>query len=147
MKTMISAFALCVFVLSGLGQAVAGSGNDPLSKDRQGIIEKNFLNSLNHESVNIRADAIQNMIQLKKIYPLYTFDYAIVPLISNLKNDGREEIRILAALALYHFDTERGKFAIERRILYDDSPRVTKLCKDLINTWSEKSISPAFATD
>jgi len=147
MKTILFAVALIAFMVAGAGQAVAGEGNKPLSEERQDLIEKNLINNLEHKSVEVRGDAIQTLNPPKTNYPEYEFDYAVLPLISKLKNDQREEIRILAALALYHFDSARGKFAISRRALYDNSPRVTRHCNTLLRTWNQKSVAPAFAVN
>jgi hypothetical protein len=113
----------------------------PLNHDQLNLIEKNVLKNLNCCCCEVRANTIQTIIDLKKAYPKEDFDYAIIPLMSLLKGDQRYEVRILAALALYQFDSELAKFAIERRALYDDSERVAKHCAALIREWDSKHTS------
>ena len=52
----------------------------------------------------------------------------VIPLLTLLHNAKCEEIRILAALSLCKIGDARGVFAVKRSAVFDESPRVKKLC-------------------
>ena len=62
-------------------------------------------------------------------------------MMETLKNDDKAEFRILAALALYHLDSDLGRFAVERRAKFDDNPRVARHCSALVRNWGQASFS------
>ena len=107
------------------------------------LIKKNVLVNLENSAVEVRADAIQLLIDLRKNFPNADLDFAILPLLNRLKSDDREEIRILSAIALYNFDSELGRFAVERRALYDSSQRVSKQCLNIAHVWNHSTTMPA----
>ena len=53
---------------------------------------------------------------------------SVIPLMALLHNAECEEIRILAALSLCKIGDARGVFAVKRSAVFDESPRVKKLC-------------------
>jgi hypothetical protein len=122
--------------------------NPPLSTERQVFIEKNILAGLNHKSLEVRCDHIQLIIDLKRAYPKYDFDYAIIPLMDKLKNEEQECIRILAALALYEFqDSRMGKFAVQQTARHDASPRLARHCTTLIRKWDNRADQNIFVAE
>ena len=52
----------------------------------------------------------------------------VIPLLSLLHNSECEEIRILAALSLCKIGDARGIYAVKRAAIFDESPRVKRLC-------------------
>lgn len=52
----------------------------------------------------------------------------VIKLMSLLRNDECEEIRILAALSLCKIGDGRGIFAVKRAAIFDESERVKRLC-------------------
>ena len=140
MKTLILAAALLVVTAASPAYTSAQNAK-PLSTEQQELIQKNVLANLQHSSLEVRANTIQLLIDLKKTYPTYDFGYALLPMMETLKSNERPEFRILAALALYHLDSELGKFAVARRAQYDESPRVAKHCASLIRNWESNTIS------
>ncbi len=102
------------------------------------LIRQNFVYNLSTCCPDVLVGCMQTMIQLKTTYPAYDFDYAIIPLLSRLKNDERCEVRIQAALALKEFDSEMARFAISRRVDYDPSERVQKICGAIVHSWRDK---------
>jgi hypothetical protein len=122
--------------------------NPPLSSERQKFIEKNILAGLNHRSLEVRCDHIQLIIDLKRAYPKYDFDYTIIPLMDKLKNEEQECIRILAALALYEFqDSRMGKFAVQQTARLDSSPRLARHCQTLIRKWDDRTDQHLFVAE
>lgn len=112
----------------------------PLTQDQFSLIEKNILKNLQCKCCEVRANTIQTIIDLKSAYPEENFDYAIIPLMGVLKGDDRYEVRILAALALYQYDSDLAKFAVSRRALYDSSERVARHCASLTREWGKQAL-------
>jgi hypothetical protein len=140
---------LIIFALSGIQTAAfAGATNPPLSEERQGIIKKNILAGLEHRSMEVRCDYIQLVIDLKRAYPKYNFDYAIIPLMDKLKNEDELSIRILAALALYEYqDSRMSRFAVQQTALHDSSPRLARHCQTLLRKWDDRNDRPLYITE
>ena len=140
MKTLTFSLALMLMMISVPNSSSAQQAT-PLSEQQQELIETNVLANLDHNSIEVRANTIQLLIDLKKTYPNYDFTYSIIPMMETLKSDDKAEFRILAALALYHLDSELGRYAVKQRVTYDDSDRVTRHCANLIRNWDKKRTS------
>ena len=56
-------------------------------------------------------------------------DKGVISLLHILHNNPSEEMRILAALSLYKIRDSRGIYAIKRAIKFDESDRVSRMCK------------------
>ncbi len=123
----------------------AGPFNPPLSVERQNLIEKNILAGLQHSSQEVQCEYIQLIIDLKRAYPKYDFDYAIIPLMDKLKNESNPCVRIIAALALYEFqDSRLSRFAIQQTAIHDSSVRVARHCGTLIRKWNDRTPQPVY---
>jgi len=134
--TVITTLLISVFLLSG--SASAFQDFKPLTEKQKELIEKNILANLTHRSIEVRANTIQLIIDLKRAYPEMKLGYAVVPLMNKLKNAERCEVRILAALALNEYDSDMARYAIERRALFDDSKRVCCVLANIIRSWETK---------
>lgn len=117
----------------------ASGTKSELSEKQMALIKENVLANLKHESLEVRAGAIQLLIDMKEQWPEYNMNYAVVPMMETLKSDPKPEFRILAALALFHLDSELGRFAVERRAKFDDNARVAKHCASLARNWDKKT--------
>lgn len=145
MKRFLYALIVVFAVVAAQNTLFAREINPPLSAERQAVIEKNILAGLQHRSLEVRCDYIQLIVDLKRAYPKYDFDYAIIPLMSKLKNEDADCIRILAALALYEYqDSRMGKFAVQQTAVHESSPRLARHCQTLIRKWDERSERPVF---
>ena len=82
---------------------------------------------------------------------------AVIPLMAMLKDDPNPSTRALAALALCRIGDERGLFAVQRAVRFDDNVGVKELCAWYYNEYvapgsfafvveSEEETSPALAT-
>ncbi|MCZ7556975.1 MAG: hypothetical protein M5R41_11305 [Bacteroidia bacterium] len=136
MKTTLTALILCLAFLSTTVHA-----QQPVApSERQAkLIETNVIANLQHPSLEVRAGTMQLLIDMKKEWPQQDLSYAVLPMLETLKSDEKPEFRILAALALYHLDSDLGRFAVERRAKYDSSERVAKHCAALVKSWDNKS--------
>ena len=145
MKTMITAVAVICALSLFATTSYASTTNPPLSKDRQELIRTNVLAGLHHQNIEVVGNYIQLIIDLKRAYPEYNFDYCIIPLMDRLKNEAREPIRIFAALALYQFeDSDKGRFAIRQTALLDGSTRMRRHCTNLLRSWDQRTDAPVY---
>lgn len=135
MKATLSVLTLAlVLAVAPMMQAQEAK---PLTEKQLELIKKNVLANLEHTSLEVRAATMQLLIDMKETYPSNDLAYAIIPLMETLKNDEKPEFRILAALALFHLDSELGRFAVERRAKYDDDERVARHCATLAKKWDQ----------
>ena len=118
--------------------SMAGEPSRLLTKRQRDLIEQNLIRNLQTDCPQIYVDQVNTLIELKKQYPQYDYDFAIIPLMSKMKCSDCTEERIISALALSYFDSTIARFAIARRSLYDSSERVVKLCVAIEHSW-EKS--------
>lgn len=101
------------------------------------LIELNIVNNLNSPIIEIRANTIQLIIDLKRQKPDANLDYAVFPLMDALKGDASEAVRILSAIALFYLDSEVGNYALQRASKFDESKRVRRQCEILYNKISQ----------
>jgi hypothetical protein len=148
MKKVLCSVAV-LLVLSAVPYSMfAATVNPPLSKERQELIKTNLLVGLNHSSTEVQADYMQLVIDLKRAYPEYDFDYAIIPLMNKLKNCDDCPVRILAALALYEFqDSRKSRFAVQQTIEHCDTPRLARFCQTLIRKWDNRAPRPNYVAE
>lgn len=133
----ISAYLLVAMIST----SVLIAGPQPkaaLSKARIQHIEKNILANLQNDVLEIRSTTIQLIIDMHKSNIKVDLDFVVIPLLDILKTSEEPELRIYSALALYYLQSDLGKFAVSRRITYDDSPRVSNMCKRLTTHWDSK---------
>jgi hypothetical protein len=145
MKKMMMTLMIMFAISAVPNMLFAGETNPPLSQERQEYIKTNVIAGLQHSSMEVQADYVQLVIDLKRAYPEYDFDYAIIPLMDKLKNESDAGIRIISALALYEFqDSRKSKFAVQQTAMFDASDRVARHCQTLIRKWDNRSERPIF---
>jgi hypothetical protein len=145
MKATFTILALALFLITApLANAQEAK---PLTAQQLEMIQKNVLANLEHSSLDVRAATMQLLIEMKKTYPAYNLNYAVLPMMETLKSDPKPEFRILAALALYHLDSDLGRFAVERRAKFDDDDRVARHCASLVRNWGSSSDTDTFMAD
>ena len=81
---------------------------------------------------------MQLLIDLHHSMPRLDLGFAVIPVMRILKQDTAEGQRILAAVTLYHLNTPTGRFAVERRALYDKSERVARNCSRIARYWGDE---------
>ena len=67
---------------------------------------------------------------------------SIIKLMDILHNNPSEELRILAALALYKIRDSRGIYAIKQTIRFDESDRVRRLCEIFYKAYIQEKNEP-----
>jgi hypothetical protein len=138
-KTLLTLTLVAVMAMSTM--TVTAQDAEPLSDRQMELIKENVLANLNHPSFEVRAGTMQLLINLKKQYASYDLSFAVLPMMETLKGDEKPEFRILSALALYHLDSDLGRFAVERRAKFDDNDRVARHCAALARNWGKGSVS------
>jgi len=99
------------------------------STDSKSII-KNLKVGLQSENYGLRVSSAYVLGQLASNKDIDS-DFAgeiIIPLLSMLNNEKSDEARIVAALALYHLESERGIQLLNYLADNDNSKRVSKNC-------------------
>ncbi len=137
MNAIITALAFVLLT----GDPVAtpqGTADGGLTPQQITAIQQNIRHNLGHRITNIRANSLQLLIDLRKSHPEIDLSFAQLPVMRILKQDDSEGLRILAAVALYHIGDRRGRYAVQRRALYDDSPRVAQQCTRLFYYWGNR---------
>jgi hypothetical protein len=145
MKSLVCALFALLVTMSVPGDLFAAAINPPLSTERQEFIRTNIVAGLENSSAEVRASYMQLVIDLKRAYPEYDFDYAIIPLMAQLKSEESCPMRMMAALALYEFEDSRmSRFAVQQTIHHCDSERLTRHCKTLIAKWNARGNRPVY---
>ncbi|NWF87927.1 MAG: HEAT repeat domain-containing protein [Ignavibacteriaceae bacterium] len=86
---------------------------------------------INSENFGLRTSAAFMLGELK-------CEAGVIPLMRMLKNEEREDARIVAALALLKIGDAKGIFAIKQAVKFDQSDRVKRLCTNFYNSFNEK---------
>jgi hypothetical protein len=141
MKKTLSTLALMLALVAVPFSSAFSQDARELTDRQMELIQKNVLANLESPSMEVRAGTMQTLIELKKAYPSYDIGYAVIPMMETLKHDEKPAFRILAALTLYHLDSEMGRFAVERRAQYDSDKRVARHCAALVRNWGRPGIS------
>ncbi len=95
--------------------------------------ELNYIAALTSDNLGVRRSAVNFLGE-------YRLTNAIEPLITVLKHDKVENVRMAAALALILIGVPAGRAAVEEASLYDGSDKVAKFCQSLL-TADNSSIS------
>jgi hypothetical protein len=132
MNALIIALA---FTFLAASPAAPRSGDENLTKEQMESIRENITRNLEHHIPNIRANSLQLLIDLHASHPEIDLSFAQLPAMRILKHDDDEGLRILAAVALFHIGDRRGRYAVQRRALYDGSQRVARQCTRLFRYW------------
>ena len=147
MKKMLTTLAVVVALVAVPFTTTQAQDAKPLTEKQLELIKTNVLANLDHPSLEVRAGTMQLLIDLKETYPQYDLGYAVIPMMETLKSDPKPEFRILAALALFHLDSDLGRFAVERRAKFDDNKRVAKHCASLVRNWGTRDGSIDFVAE
>ncbi len=140
MKKSLTTLTL-MLALVALSLTASAQDARPLTEKQKSLIETNVLANLESASMEVRASTMQLVIDLKKTYPAYDISFAVIPMMETLKSDEKAEFRILAALTLYHLNSDLGRFAVERRAEYDSNDRVARHCSMLARNWGKAAVS------
>jgi HEAT repeat protein len=100
-------------------------------------IEQNTIESLliglDSENIGLKSSSAYMIGELQ-------LSQAIIPLMKMLRESKNEELRIVAALALYKIGTPMAIYAVKQASKFDDSERVSKHCASFYNDFSKNKI-------
>jgi HEAT repeat protein len=126
MKRSATLFAVSLFLL--LSQLLFPQEIANLSSPAKEACIKTLFEGINSENEGLQAGCAYMLGEL-------CCDKAVISLLEILHNNPKEEMRILAALSLYKIGDLRGIFAIKQAIKFDESERVSKLCKGFYKSY------------
>jgi hypothetical protein len=87
-----------------------------------------LLMGLNSNNIGLKSSSAYMIGELK-------LTQGVIPLLRLLHTEKNEELRIVAALALYKIGTPLAIYAVKQTIRFDDSERVSKLCASFYNEY------------
>ncbi len=100
---------------------------------KQNTVES-LLDGLNSENIGLKSSSAYMIGELQ-------LSQAIIPLMKMLRESKNEDLRIVAALALYKIGTPMAIYAVKQAIKFDDSERVSKHCASFYNDFSKNKIT------
>ena len=126
MKSALTLILLIFFVFISYGSAA-----EPVKEKRtinRDLTIQNLLIGLNSDNAGLTSSSAFYLGEVSSTE-------AVIPLMKLLRNAEREELRISAALALLKIGDERGIYAIKRAIVFDESKRVSDMCKKFYSAY------------
>ena len=142
--TMLAVAAL-VFVAQFEARAQADTSDTstntqmPLTKDKLNRIEDNLVKNLESQSIGMVIGGAQVVRELKAKAPEHGFSKVIIPLMRILKDKTADRgARMMAALALFDVNSDRGNFAIQREAELSDDDLLKIVCLNLSKARKEK---------
>ena len=87
-----------------------------------------LLEGLNSENLGLKSSCAYMIGELQLLN-------AVIPLMKILREEKSDEMRIVAALALYKIGTPMAIHAVKQSIKFDESERVSKLCANFYSEY------------
>lgn len=134
MKKLSFIFVVSVISVFMIAESFAKGPILPLSKSVQQSAEINLLVGLESDNFGLKTSSAYLLGEIHS-------SKAVIPLMKILRSDKNEEARITAALALYKIGDARGIFAVKQAIRFDESDRVSKLCRKFYNSYVNNEIA------
>ncbi len=122
---LFTAIALTITFISSAAFAKHPEKNSAKQIDWRSV-EKNYLHALSSDNIGIRNSAIAYIAR-------YRLTGASESLITVLRSDKVEQLRMSAASALMQLGNEAGVQAVREATVYDGSEKVSRYCEQLIN--------------
>ena len=129
MKSKIKLFAVSLFLLLSFQTLPQEIADQNISAKEACI--KTLLEGINSDNRGLQAGCTYMLGEL-------CCDRSVIVLLDVLHNNPSEELRILAALSLYKIGDSRGLYAIKQAIRFDESDRVSRLCKKFYSAYMKE---------
>lgn len=113
----------------------ARSVDAPFDERQITRITENLLHNLTTGCTEVKANALQLLIDLHVTHPEFPLEPALIPVMGIMRQHADDGLRILAAVALQKIGGDRARFAVARRALYDASGRVARQCARIARHW------------
>lgn len=94
---------------------------------------ESLLIGLDSENIGLKSSSAYLIGELQ-------LSQAVIPLMKMLRESKNEDLRIVAALALYKIGTPMSIYAVKQAIRFDESERVSKHCASFYNDFSKNKI-------
>lgn len=120
-------FVTSIIVLTIFSIAIAIGNPKTTTEIRDNTVES-LLIGLNSDNLGLQSSSAYMIGELQ-------LSQGIIPLLRILHNEENEELRIVAALALYKIGSPIAINAVKQAIRFDDSERVSKLCANFYNEY------------
>ena len=127
-------FLVTTLVLTSMLISTSLAAGNP--KDRTEIKQNtisSLINGLKSENLGLKSSCAYMLGELK-------LSTAVIPLMKILREDENEDLRIVAALALYKIGTPLAVNAVKQSVRFDDSERVSKHCASFYNEYLKNKI-------
>lgn len=130
MKLTLTALILAIMAISSITASVIPKVNVKIT---QKTIES-LIEGLNSQNLGLKSSCayMAGELQLSK---------AVITLLRILHQDENEEMRIVAALALYKIGSPIAIYAVKQAIRFDESDRVSKLCASFYSEFKKNKFS------
>jgi hypothetical protein len=110
-----------------IGVSLASGNPEVRTEIKQNTISS-LINGLNSENLGLKSSCVYMIGELK-------ISTAVIPLMKILREDEKEDLRIVAALALYKIGSPMAINAVKQSIKFDNSNRVKKHCASFYNEY------------
>lgn len=124
MKFIVTTLLLTSMLISA---SLASANPKDRTEIKQNTISS-LINGLNSENLGLKSSCAYMLGQLH-------LTTAVIPLMKILREDKNEDLRIVAALALYKIGTPLAVNAVKQSVRFDDSERVSKHCASFYNEY------------
>ena len=124
MKLALTILFLTIIAIATLDASVIPKAKVKITQNTV----SSLIEGLNSENLGLKSSSAYMIgeLQLSK---------AVIPLMKILREDESDEMRIVAALALYKIGTPIAIHAVKQSIRFDDSERVSKLCANFYSEY------------
>jgi hypothetical protein len=130
MKLTLTALILAIVAISTITAAVIPKTNVKITQNTVASL----IEGLNSQNLGLKSSSAYMIGELQ-------LSEAVIPLLKILHQDKNEEMRIVAALALYKIGSPIAIHAVKQAIRFDESERVSKLCASFYSEFQKNKFS------
>ena len=109
------------------------SGNPEVRTEIKQNTISSLIIGLNSENLGLKSSCAYMLGELQ-------ISTAVIPLMRILRENENDDLRIIAALALYKIGSPIAIHAVKQSIRFDDSERVSKHCASFYNEYLKNKI-------
>lgn len=129
MKFLVTTLLLTSMLIGGS----FASGNPKVRTEIKQNTISSLIIGLNSENLGLKSSCAYMLGELQ-------ISTAVIPLMRILRENDNDDLRIIAALALYKIGSPIAIHAVKQSIRFDDSERVSKHCASFYNEYLKNKI-------
>ncbi len=122
---------LVLFLLAITNNQFAQDNTEIESRVTEEDIIENLLVGLESDNLGLQVSSVYYLGERKA-------SKAVIPLMGLLKSDKQNELRIVAALALFKIGDGRGVYAIKQRAKFESNEQVKRMCEIFYNMYMKE---------